>query len=275
MHWHRAIGHYAALGEPYVIATVLATSGSTPRASSSKMVITADQQDDTIGGGQFEWLVIEQARAQLAAGRSGAGIHHFPLAAAATQCCGGSVTVLLEAFAAPPCAVAVFGAGHVGERVIGLLAELPVHLRWFDARPERVSAPGDGRPPCEALSDPATAVGSLRADSEVLILTHDHQLDYALTLASVQAGFAQIGLIGSATKAERFRRRLADAGVDAGAIDRVRCPVGAPAVSGKEPMAIAVAIVAELLARRPLPETDAAPLTWRALKASLLQGRQS
>jgi xanthine dehydrogenase accessory factor len=271
MHWHRAIGHHAASGEPYVIATVLATTGSTPRASSSKMVITAKGTDDTIGGGQFEYLVIEQARELLAQGHSGAVIAHFPLAAAATQCCGGSVTVLLEPFAAPPCQVAVFGAGHVGERVVALLADLPVQLRWLDARADRTGDRGTRPVPCEQLTDVEGCIASLAASTEVMILTHDHQLDYDLTAQCLRAGVQSVGLIGSQTKRARFAQRLAQDGFASAAIERVRCPIGDPAVQGKEPMAIAVGIVADLLRRRPAAQAPEGALSWQQIKAQLVQ----
>lgn len=275
MHWHRAIGQHAASGEPYVIATVLATSGSTPRASSSKMVITAQGTDDTIGGGQFEYLVIEQARELLAEGRSGAVIAHFPLAAAATQCCGGSVTVLLESFAAPPCQVAVFGAGHVGERVVQLLNDLPVQLRWLDARAERTAQPAARALSCELLTDVPGCLAGLNAATEVMILTHDHQLDYELTAQSLRCGIQSIGLIGSQTKRARFAQRLAQDGFASAEIERIRCPIGDPAVQGKEPMAIAVGIVADLLRRRPAAAAPESTLSWQQIKSQLVQERST
>ena len=45
----------------YVIATIINTQGSTPRDGGSKMVITAATNTyDTIGGGQLEFLLVQQ-----------------------------------------------------------------------------------------------------------------------------------------------------------------------------------------------------------------------
>ena len=98
MNWRTALKFCAESGEPHVLCTVLAASGSTPREAGAKMVVTAERIYDTIGGGQLEHLVIEAARGSLADARSGQQITNFPLAAAANQCCGGSVTVLFESF---------------------------------------------------------------------------------------------------------------------------------------------------------------------------------
>jgi hypothetical protein len=85
-------------------------------------------------------------------------------------------------------------------------------------------------------------------EAAIVILTHDHALDYRLTRAALQrpgAGF--IGLIGSATKRARFVSRLAADGLDAGAPGRLTCPIGVDGITGKEPDVIAIAVLAQLL----------------------------
>ena len=59
------------------------------------------------------------------------------------------------------------------------------------------------------------------------------------------AGF--VGLSGSATKRARILSRLAADGISA---DRLTCPIGLPGVIGKEPGAIAIAVLAQLLSLR-------------------------
>jgi len=285
MHWYRAIDHHATLGEPYVVATVLATTGSAPRNSGTKMVIAENQEHDTLGGGQLEHLVITRARALLAKEQSSQHIEHFPLAAAALQCCGGSVTVLLECFAGQTLRVAVFGAGHIGKRCVQLAEELSAQTLWFDDKnrePEGDIATDSNRTPIRKFSDPAAAIDRLPAGSQLLILTHDHQLDYALLEAALNKGldhFAGVGMIGSATKWQRFNKRLAAAGFTAQDINRIRCPLGPGEATDKQPMAIAIAIVNELLnlsgsAQR---ESDkpAATLSWQHIKSTLVKEAQS
>jgi xanthine/CO dehydrogenase XdhC/CoxF family maturation factor len=59
-------------------------------------------------------------------------------------------------------------------------------------------------------------------------------------------------MIGSRAKRAQLARRLAERGLPPGAIERVTCPIGAaPGLPrGKHPGTIAVAVAAEILARR-------------------------
>lgn len=285
MQWYKAINHQAALGEPYVIATVVATSGSAPRPAGTKMVITPQREHDTLGGGQLEHLVIARARTLLSEQCITQHIEHFPLAAAALQCCGGSVTVLLECFAQPALRVAVFGAGHIGQRVVGLLEDLSAHVQWLDAasRTSEGDLMSDARSTLlQKIAAPATAIKNLPANTHVVVVTHDHQLDYALLQAALQQGvshYASLGVIGSATKWQRFRARLLADGLATGAVDAIRCPLGAGTATDKQPSAIAIAIVAELLNLTGAENNSAttvakaaSSLSWHQIKSTLVQG---
>jgi hypothetical protein len=79
-------------------------------------------------------------------------------------------------------------------------------------------------------------------------MTHSHPLDYALCRAILQRGdFAWAGLIGSKSKAARFRSRLARRRHAAERIARWCVPIGVGGIDSKWPAAIAVAVAAQLL----------------------------
>jgi xanthine dehydrogenase accessory factor len=173
------------------------------------------------------------------------------------QCCGGTVTVLFEPLPVVP-AVAIFGVGHVGLELARILARQDIDLHLIDTRPEQLA---EDR--LAVLSDavarvrvhrpvvlPETVLGDLPADAHVLIMTHDHAEDLALCDAVLRGGsFGSVGLIGSAGKWARFRRKLAgELGHDAEAIARIKTPIGLPGIAGKEPATIAVSVAADLLA---------------------------
>ena len=134
----------------------------------------------------------------------------------------------------------MFGAGHIGVAIADRLPRLPFRIAWYDSRPDR-NFPGvsmqddDAQVALAAAAEPGAAV---------LIFTHDHGLDYRLTAAALrsQAGF--VGLIGSATKRARFLSRLRKEDVDA---ERLTCPIGISGITGKQPDAIAIAVIAQLL----------------------------
>jgi xanthine dehydrogenase accessory factor len=97
---------------------------------------------------------------------------------------------------------------------------------------------------------PELVLGELPTGSHVLIMTHDHAEDAALCDAALRCGHLRsIGLIGSAAKWARFRKRLMAEGHDAAALERITTPIGIPGIEGKEPATIAVSVAADLLRR--------------------------
>jgi xanthine dehydrogenase accessory factor len=281
--WQRAVAQCETGGTPFVLATVLATSGSTPRTPGSKMVVCSDALFDSIGGGQLENLVVARARQLLDGTTDTREITHFPLAAAALQCCGGSMTVLLEAFGLSAMRLCIFGAGHVGRRVAMLMQEVACNVELVDSRADQLELAPQGVRRVH-LDAPARHVDALRPNSHVLVMTHDHQLDYELMLALLARPAApSLGLIGSRTKWDRFRRRLLADGVPIERIAKVRCPVGRTDIPGKEPMAVAIAVAAQLLQFRAEQQAlaqeqqqqqqqqqQARGLSWRGIRSSLL-----
>lgn len=154
---------------------------------------------------------------------------------------------LVEPVTEPTRQVWIWGAGHVGRALVSVLAPLPgIALTWVDVAPDRF--PSDVPPGVTVIpaADPAHLADHAPLGAEHLILTFSHALDLALCHRLLTRGFRSCGLIGSATKWARFRSRLKALGHDAAMVDRIRCPIGDPAL-GKHPQAIAVGVAAELL----------------------------
>ncbi|MGQ4877048.1 xanthine dehydrogenase accessory protein XdhC [Billgrantia sp. LNSP4103-1] len=251
--WHEALHRLQSEGLPHALATVVTSAGSTPREPGARMVITEDAVHDTLGGGTFEFQVIDAARERIARGETGMRLEAFSLGGRSGQCCGGFVNVLLEVFPGSAATLAIFGAGHVGNELVRLAAPLPWRVLWHDSRDDVFPdwAGSQPRLACRHAPDPQAAVTALPAGSHALVLTHDHAEDRQLVDALLQRGdMASIGLIGSKSKWASFRSRLTDAGHDDTALATVRCPIGtASGGTGgdKTPYAIALATMAELL----------------------------
>jgi len=126
----------AAAG-PAVLVTVARVEGSAPRAAGTKMLVTAQAQLDTIGGGHLEMRAVDIAREMIATGETAVRYERFPLGPSLGQCCGGVVWVTLE---------------PVGAELAGVLEALRARRR---ADSWRVTAI-DGEPAC-ALFDGAGA----------------------------------------------------------------------------------------------------------------------
>lgn len=248
-HWSEAAARYRQRGEPYTLVTVLNVKGSTPRDSGTKMLVSADRCVGTIGGGHLEYLAIDRARELMQAGQQQQHIENFPLGARLGQCCGGHVTLLFEAFADAAVTVALFGAGHVGRALARILADLPVRLLWVDGRADEFPTdipPGVHR----VINDrPEDEVADLPSGAYVIVMTHQHPLDFAIVESVMRRGDSRyLGVIGSTTKSQRFRLRLRNRGFNEDQIATLHCPIGLSAVPGKQPMEVAVSVAAQLIA---------------------------
>ncbi len=268
MNWQQAINACHSDAAPFAVASLLGTTGSTPRGASAKMVITKELTFDSIGGGQLERLVTLQARKMLASRVPSQKIEHFPLATKAGQCCGGSVTVLIESFPESAIRLAVFGAGHVGRALVQIMAQCDARIDWIDSRPELFPEEVAGNATTISLSDPADHIQFLTDTHRCIVVTHDHALDYRLLyILLTETDIDYIGLIGSETKAKRFFNRLDKDGVSLDDQRRCRCPIGLPEVRGKLPMEIAVSIAAEVLSLEPGAISELKPeLSWKEIQ---------
>lgn len=240
-----------------ILVTVEDAKGSTPRGRGTCMLVSATSIAGTVGGGNLEYKVIEQARKMLAANVPSL-LQNYPLGPLLEQCCGGHVMISLERLddalleslkdARPKTAIYMFGAGHVGRAVARLLETLEYDLVWIDSR--------DGEFPENAQKtvsdDPVSYVAKAPPGSLFLIFTHSHQLDYELVSAVLaRADYHYCGLIGSSTKRTRFEKRLRAEGRTDEDLARLSCPIGLDGIRGKAPEIIAISVVGALVSSWP------------------------
>jgi xanthine dehydrogenase accessory factor len=235
---------------------VAETRGSAPREAGTRMWVGSSEVRGTIGGGNLEYTALKIAREMLLSGETQRE-RRFALGDALGQCCGGSVLLrftLVETVADQPRQfnVMLFGAGHVGTEVAHILGRLPCSLTWIDPRPEVFPAVVAANTRAVIEEEPAWMVDEAAAGACYLVMTHSHALDLELVERILRRGDAAfVGLIGSETKAAKFRSRLLQKNLP---IDRLVCPVGL-FKGGKHPAEVAVSAVAQVLASAPRPET--------------------
>lgn len=266
--WQQAVAKCQKEAEPFSLVTVVGTTGSTPREGGSKMVVTRDATFDSIGGGKLELLATQKARELLLIDKHIQQIHHFPLAAKANQCCGGSVTVLIEVFPRTAVELVLFGAGHVAKALVSIASELDCHISWVDNREDLFPQEIPVGVEKISIEKPEDYISRIPEGAYIVIVTHDHALDYRLTKEILHNDdFAYLGLIGSATKAKRFRKHLKHDGFDNQSIDKLNCPIGLMELSGKLPMEVAVSIAAQILSKVPATEkSKRRGLSWQEVK---------
>lgn len=257
------------------VVEIVRVEGSAPRAAGTRLLVSATETQGTIGGGHLEWLASDRARTRLAAGDwpQAAGSvdgqdapERLALGPSLGQCCGGVVWLRYRKLDAALLAqwpdeaarlrVAVFGAGHVGQALVSLLTTLPCQIDWIDERPEalELNVPATPEQITRICTDsPVAELDTLPDASCVVIMTHSHASDFELCKAALQADrFRWVGVIGSQTKAARFRHQLRDRGLNTRSIEQLICPIGLPGIAGREPAVIAVAVAAQLLSLPPL-----------------------
>lgn len=230
--------------------TVAAVQGSAPREEGAAMLVRGDGIEGTIGGGALEWEAMRIARQMLADG-TGYAERKMPLGPALGQCCGGAVTLRFEAVEGLThrrgADLWVWGAGHVGRAIVGVMAPLPhVAITWADTGAARFPDMVPARVETVAAADLPRLMAHAPVHAHHLILTYSHEIDLALCHAALTRGFASCGLIGSATKWARFRSRLASLGHADAEISRIDCPIGDTSL-GKHPQTIAVGVAGRLL----------------------------
>lgn len=243
--WKEAL-RLSEQGEPFVLATVVATEGSSPRDPGAKMIWRpGSNHNGTVGGGQFEYMVIDAAEEHFR--NKTCGTSHFVLGADADQCCGGTMDVYFEFHGARQ-RVVIFGAGHVAHALAEMLATAPVQVAIVDDRHVWNSA--SRFPNCRRLLDWDEGVRFAtehHASTLACVMTCSHDTDFELLrklLADTAPAF--LGLIGSKSKRVCLFRRLVASGLGSDLVESVQCPIGLGDM-GKEPHLVAISIAGQLL----------------------------
>ena len=234
--------------------------GSTPRDAGTTMFVAAKGTWGTIGGGQLEYMAIDEARALLRSGR-GTGAMDVPLGPEIGQCCGGRVRIALDrmddvgrsaALAGEAVErgdrpqVLIFGAGHVGRELAHCFERLPVRAVLIDSRKDEMMS-------CHASVEkrltplPEAEIRAAPPGSAFVVLTHDHALDFLLTSeALARRDAAYVGMIGSATKRAKFARFSKELSPRAD-LRKLTCPIGSTGSADKRPEVIAAFVAAEIM----------------------------
>lgn len=236
----------------FIEVLIAETRGSVPREAGTRMWVGADEVRGTIGGGSLEYIAMKIAREMLLSGETQRE-RKLALGDSLGQCCGGSVLLhfklksSMETDNPAPFTVVLFGAGHVGKEVARILGRLPCSVVWIDQRPDMFPSKVGGHVRVVIEEEAQWMVDEAPAGAYYLVMTHSHALDLEIVERVLRRNdYAFLGLIGSETKAAKFRTRLQARNVDA---KDLVCPIGL-FKAGKHPAEVAVSAVAQLLSLR-------------------------
>lgn len=249
LNWIEVLKSFKDKREAVALVTVTKCLGSTPCIVSSRMIVTKERMiHGTIGGGKIEFLVIEEAIKALDENRI---IElSYTLGPEFEQCCGGQVELIIESMNQTP-QLFLFGAGHVGVEISKLLVDTPFEIHLIDSREHWIS----NLQLDDSIKGKAVDQNDFKSFNDavqwgrncyILILTHDHALDFDIIAMALKNETKYIGLIGSKTKRVRFHNMLVkDLEIKDG-MSNVFCPIGLE-IGGDSPKEIAISVVAQLI----------------------------
>jgi len=151
------------------------------------------------------------------------------------------------------CRLIVVGAGHVGQRVADLAAQVDFDVWVVDDREEYCNSERFPTASRLLVGPVDTALSGLDIDSRTycLVVTRGHNHDEEALYHLAESPAAYVGMIGSRRKIKLIFDDLLAEGVSRSALLRVSAPLGLDIGSQTVPE-IAISIVAELIAHRNL-----------------------
>jgi xanthine dehydrogenase accessory factor len=252
-------------GTGFVIVMLVEALGSTPQDAGTKIIVTREGLlCGTIGGGKVEAKAIDVAREMLGNDVADPRFVNWALKGDVGMTCGGSVKLYFEPHLAGGAGAAwpvwIFGAGHVVQALLPLVAPLDCRITVVDARREWL----DRLPRARNVryiesASPEKLVDEMPDNAFLLCLGKGHASDRPILERALSTrSFPFVGVIGSASKAAILQRELTDAGVPEKRAREFHCPVGLP-FGSNHPHEIALSIAAQLVSerdkQRPIRET--------------------
>jgi xanthine dehydrogenase accessory factor len=229
----------ARRGERFALATVVWRQGPSSSKQGSRAIITADGElRGWIGGACAEPAVIREARQVIETGTArllllgspdqfGGAVPEGMTVVPISCHSEGALEVYIEPVLPAPHLVVV-GKSPMAQTLAGLATGLGWHT--------------------DLISDHEFGTADADEQSMVVIATQGHN-DEGVLERAVAARPAYIGLVGSQKRGAAVLGYLADRGVPADQLDRIRVPAGLDLGSTSHPE-IAVAILAELVQLR-------------------------
>ena len=247
--WITLLNSFKEKHEPVALVTVIKCFGSTPCDVGSRMIVTKDKQiHGTIGGGKLEFKAIEEAITALKENRIIETT--YTLGPEFEQCCGGKVELIIEPMNQSP-ELFLFGAGHIGVEICHLLKDTPFQVNLIDSRENwfsNLEFDDHVKTHSVKLNDFKTFKDVVRwgKNCYVLVMTHDHTIDFEIIAMALKQETKYLGLIGSETKRIRFNNMLIKEMSIKEGMGNVICPIGIE-LGGNSPKEIAISVVAQLL----------------------------
>jgi xanthine dehydrogenase accessory factor len=249
---YQVLANIETTNQSAALCTVVRTSGSTPRHSTSKMLVFPNGPIlGSVGGGELENRVINEARASLLDGKPRNLVYSMADPDRGDPgLCGGQVEVFVEPILPSPMLVVV-GGGHVGKAVAHLAKWLGFHVALSDDRAEFCTH--EANPDVDEFYPGALEELPLHLtitpQTSIVLTTRGSDVDVSglPALLDTQAGY--LGVIGSRKRWNTTVKELSQQGISKERLQRIHSPIGL-GIGAETPEEIAVSIIAEILMLR-------------------------
>jgi xanthine dehydrogenase accessory factor len=246
---YEAIVEIEAKNETAALCTIVRSQGSTPRHTTSKMLVYPDGRIlGTVGGGEVENRVHTEALQVIAEGRPRLLTYNMADPGRGDPgVCGGQLEIFVEPIIPHP-VLLLIGAGHVGKAVVHLAKWLGFYVIVSDDRPDFCT------PESVPDADEYQAVAmhllpekvKITPWTYIVLTTRGMNVDVEGLPALLGEPYAYLGIIGSQRRWALARKGLAEKGILEEVLDKIHSPIGLE-IEAETPEEIAVSIMAQIL----------------------------
>ncbi len=252
---HRILSELVASqadGKALVLATIIKAQGSVPRRERAKMLVYEDgQTSGTIGGGEMESRVIQEAQEAFRDGQS--RIITYSLVdpkRGDPGVCGGEVEIFLEPFLSLA-TLLIIGCGHVGRALAAQAHLLDYQVVVTDDRVELVTP--ENIPHADkylpGTIDDVLVSHPITNNTYVAVVTRNVMVDRQILPKLATSPAPYIGIMGSKRRWAETKRLLRADGLTDSDLKKFHSPLGLE-LNAETPEEIAVSIMAEIIMLR-------------------------
>ena len=243
-----ALADLPKTGTAAALCTIIRSKGSTPRKEGCKMLVYASGSIvGTIGGGEVEGRVIEEALESIESGER--KIRAYDLInpdKGDPGICGGTLEVFIDPLTQPEDLIVV-GGGHVGKAIVYLAKWLGFRVILSDDREDFCSpnfVPGADEYIHCSLEELSSKI-EFSPQSVIILATRNNQVDIRGLPELLAAQSAYIGVISSRRRWKLTEEQLLVTGIKKKDLDRIHAPIGLD-IKAETPEEIALSIMAEV-----------------------------
>ena len=239
-------------GELVVLATVVKARGSVPRHAGAKMLVYENGRiSGTIGGGEMESRVIQEALAALKDGQP----RMIPYSLVSPEqgdpgVCGGEMEIYVEPYL-PPATLLVVGCGHVGRAIAHLGHWLGYRVVVTDDRrklvtPELIPHADVYLP---GSIEQAIEKSPITMNTFITMVTRNVMVDREALPILLNSPAPYIGVMGSKRRWNETKKLLLADGIAEENLKRIHSPIGLE-LNAETPEEIALSILSQITQQR-------------------------